>query len=89
MALECARASLATAGLLVLTLAQGCDPALAQASDRKDADRNEADRREGGCWARGRWYPEGARVAPDPRSRLMAKGEFVCRNTRWVFVPTP
>jgi len=83
MALECARAGFATAGIIVLTLAQGCDRAPAQASDRK------ADRTEGGCWARGRWYPEGARVTPDPRSRLMAKGVFVCRNTRWVFEPTP
>ncbi|HEY7086255.1 MAG TPA: hypothetical protein VH519_15700 [Hyphomicrobiaceae bacterium] len=84
MALECARAFLAIAGIIVLTLARGCDPVLAQASEHK-----EADRKEGGCWARGRWYPEGARVAPDPRSRLMAKGEFVCRSGRWVFEPTP
>jgi hypothetical protein len=79
MAPHPARASLATAGIIVLTLAQGCQGALAQSADRK----------EGGCWARGQWYPDGARVAPDPRSRLMAKGVFVCRNARWVFEPTP
>jgi uncharacterized protein YigE (DUF2233 family) len=38
-----------------------------------------------GCVSKGKWYPEGARIAPDPRSRIAAAGVFVCRNGKWVF----
>jgi hypothetical protein len=41
----------------------------------------------GGCWSGGRWHPEGARITPDPRSRIMASGVFVCRKGQWVFEP--
>jgi hypothetical protein len=79
MAPRAARASLAAGGIVILLSASGWDCARAQSADRK----------EGGCWARGQWYPEGVRVAPHRRSRLMAKGVFVCRNARWVFKPNP
>jgi hypothetical protein len=41
-----------------------------------------------GCLSQGKLYPEGARMAPDPRSRIAVAGVFVCRNGRWVFERT-
>jgi hypothetical protein len=38
-----------------------------------------------GCVSHGKWYPEGARIAPDPRSRIAVAGTFVCRHGKWVF----
>lgn len=43
---------------------------------------------KGGCMSKGVWYPEGTRVKPDARSRIMMSGEFVCRSGRWVFEST-
>ena len=39
-----------------------------------------------GCVSQGKWYPEGARIAPDIRRRLIVRGEFVCTQGKWAFV---
>lgn len=39
-----------------------------------------------GCVSAGRLYPEGAIVKPPLRSRLYARGHFLCRNGEWVFI---
>jgi hypothetical protein len=39
-----------------------------------------------GCWSLGKWYPEGAKTYPDPRSRMVVSGYFLCKNGAWVFV---
>jgi hypothetical protein len=39
-----------------------------------------------GCWSLGKWYPEGAKTYPDPRSRMVVSGYFICKNGAWVFV---
>ena len=41
---------------------------------------------QGGCLSKGKWYPEGAKVQPDPRSRLILPGYFECKRGKWVFV---
>jgi len=54
-------------------------------SGAQDGEREQPPEKQSGCWHDGKWYPEGARIYPDPRSRLAVPGYFLCINGKFVF----
>lgn len=73
----------AAMGLLLLSVV-----ALSPSATAADPPTKPPATSAGGCWSMGRWYPEGHELAPDPRSRIVARGVFVCRSGSWVFKRT-